>query len=76
MKYLSMIPVTGWLLAFIYSFLVSIPLWFLWARLGLIYFSWVPTVWLNIGFWDTVLMVWFISLTRSILFSGISLKLK
>lgn len=46
MNGLNMIPIFGWLLASFISFLVSIPIYFLWNFLELPFFHVVGLVWL------------------------------
>lgn len=48
------IPIIGTAIAFVFAFFCAIPFWVIWNRLGPYYFEWLPTVWLNIPFWDVV----------------------
>lgn len=67
MSFLSKIPVIGWVFAFFLAFLLAIPLWIIWQIIAEPYFYFLPMVWIDIGFWDTVFMIWFVTLMRSLL---------
>ncbi len=64
MGYLAMIPVFGWIMQLFFAIFLAIPLYWLWSYLGPTYFKFVPEVWLNIGFWDTVWMTMLLSIVR------------
>ena len=49
---IAIIPVLGWLISAFLAVMIAIPLHFLWGWLGPVYFSFVPAVYLNMGFWD------------------------
>lgn len=48
------IPVLGTAISFIVSFFCAIPFYFIWNSLAPTYFSFLPKVWLDIPFWDSV----------------------
>jgi len=51
---LNAIPVIGWLISFILSVSLAIPFYFIWNHLASTYFYFLPEVYLNLPFWDTV----------------------
>jgi len=51
---LNIIPVFGWLLSFILSASLAIPFYFIWNHLAPTYFYFIPEVYQNLPFWDTV----------------------
>lgn len=44
-------------------------LWFIWTSLAPTYFPSVPEVWLTVKWVDVMLMVWFVSVVKAVLFS-------
>lgn len=53
---LNMIPGFGWLLDFILKASLSLPFWIIWSVCGIgkKFFPFLPEVYLNAGFWETV----------------------
>ena len=53
---LNNIPVLGWLLDFIFKASLSLPFWLIWSVCGIgkKFFPFLPEVYLNAGFWETV----------------------
>lgn len=53
---INSIPVLGWLLSIVFNTSLAIPFWFFWTYLeiGKRYFSFLPEVYLGVGFWDCV----------------------
>ncbi len=50
----------------------AIPLYFIWNYLAPTYFSFLPPVWTNIGFWNLFLLVWCLSMIRGIIMPSAS----
>lgn len=65
---MSVVPVLGWAVSAVLAFLIAIPVHFLWHWLGPIYFPFVPTLYLGIGFWDTVGMLVLVGFAKLIIF--------
>ena len=65
---MTIVPIFGWLISAALAFFAAIPLWCLWSWLGPTYFSFVPAVYLNIGFWDTVGMLVLIGFIKLIVY--------
>lgn len=51
---LNAIPIIGWIISFLLSVSLAIPFYFIWNSLAPTYFYFLPQVYLNIPFWDTV----------------------
>ena len=51
---INAIPVIGWLVSFFLSASLAIPFYFIWNSLAPTYFYFLPDVYKNIPFWDTV----------------------
>lgn len=51
---LNAIPFVGWLLSFVFAVSLAIPFFFIWNALAPTYFYFLPDVYKNIPFWDTV----------------------
>lgn len=49
---ITIFPILGWIISAVFAVLIAIPLHFLWGWLGPTYFSFVPVIYLNMGFWD------------------------
>ena len=49
---ITIIPILGWIISAFFAVLIAMPLHYLWSWLGPIYFSFVPALYLNMGFWD------------------------
>lgn len=49
------------------ALLAAVPLYFLWNYCAPIWFSFLPAVWLKIGFWDIVWLSWCLGLVRNII---------
>ncbi len=62
------IPLLGWIVSAFVAVLAAIPFHFLWGWLGPIYFSFVPAIYLNMGFWDTAGMLVLIGFLKLIVF--------
>lgn len=62
------LPVIGWLISAILAVLIAIPLHFLWSWLGPVYFTFVPAVYLNMGFWDMAGMLVLVGFIKLIVF--------
>ena len=62
----SVLPIFGWAISAVLAFFAAIPLHFLWHWLGPVYFSFVPALYLNISFWDTVGMLVLIGFVKLI----------
>lgn len=63
---LAALGLTAWVITAIAGAFVAVPLWFLWGWLAPTYLPFVPALYLNIGFWDTVGMVILIGLLKSV----------
>lgn len=64
----AVFPILGWIISAIFAVLIAAPLHFLWGWLGPIYFSFVPAVYLNMGFWDMAGMLVLIGFIKLIVF--------
>lgn len=51
---INSIPVIGWLISFFLSASLAIPFYFIWNSLAPTYFYFLPDVYKQIPFWDTV----------------------
>lgn len=67
MNILNMIPIVGWVLAAILCTLVAIPVNFLWNLYVPEYFSFLPSVWHHIPFWDSVGLIWLVISIKGII---------
>lgn len=56
---LNIVPVMGWVVSAVLSMVISVPLWFVWTRLGIgrTYFSFLPVCWQEVPYWDCVGLV-------------------
>jgi len=68
---LSVFPIIGWLMSAVMAVFIAIPLFFLWGWLGPVYFSFVPAVYLNMGFWDIAGMLVLIGFIKLIVFPAV-----
>jgi hypothetical protein len=50
------IPIIGWLLSLIIHMSFALPFWIIWTRyeLGAKFFSFLPEVYFNVGYWEIV----------------------
>ena len=51
---INAIPIVGWIISFFLSASLAIPFYFIWNSLAPTYFFFLPDVYKNIPFWDTV----------------------
>ena len=51
---INSIPVIGWFISFFLSVSLAIPFYFIWNSLAPTYFYFLPDVYKQIPFWDTV----------------------
>ena len=53
---INKLPLIGWMLSIIANVSLSVPFWFFWTvcGIGAKFFYWLPTVYLHIGFWESV----------------------
>lgn len=65
---INAIPFFGWLLSFLISFSLAIPFYFIWNALAPTYFYFVPVVYQNLPFWDTVGLFMIIPILKHMLF--------
>ncbi len=65
---LTILPIIGWIISALMAIFIAMPLSFLWSWLGPIYFSFIPAVYLNIGFWDMAGMLVLIGFIKLIIF--------
>jgi hypothetical protein len=63
---LNAIPVLGWLLAAIICGLASVPVYFLWNWLAPMYFSFLPSQYLNLPYMHVIGLMWLIASLRGI----------
>lgn len=56
LRMLNNIPIIGWLLDFVFKASLSLPFWLIWSvsGIGKKFFPFLPEVYLNAGFWETV----------------------
>ncbi len=52
------------------AFIGAIPVYFLWGYLGPKYFTFLPEVWVNIGYYDIAWMMMFFSIIGSVIFKS------
>lgn len=64
---INAIPFIGWFLSFFFSVCLAIPFYFLWNGLAPTYFYFVPPVYLNIPFWDSVWLFMLLSILKAVL---------
>lgn len=67
---INVIPFIGWGLSLLISICLSIPFWYLWthSKLGITYFSFLPSVWTSIPFWHCVALMIVISIIKVVIF--------
>jgi hypothetical protein len=51
---LNAIPIIGWIISFILSASLAVPFYFIWNSLAPTYFYFLPDVYKQLPFWDTV----------------------
>jgi hypothetical protein len=64
---IMLLPVVGWLIAFVFMFFLSIPFYYLWNSLAPVYFYWLPKVYLELPFWDCVWLMMLITILKLVL---------
>ena len=74
---INIIPIVGWLLAFVFCTSLAVPFWIVWTtcEIGKYYFYFLPDVYLHPGFWDCVGFFMVVSILKAVLtprFSSIS----
>ncbi len=60
----------------IYVGILAIPVYFLWGYLAPKYFTFLPEVWVNIGYYDVAWMMMFFSIVGSVIFKSHNLSSK
>lgn len=65
---MSIIPVVGWIISAILAVLMAIPFFFLWGWLGPTYFSFVPKLYLEVGFLDMAGLLILIGFIKLVVF--------
>lgn len=63
-EFLNLIPVIGWLINAVISFLLAIPFTILWNWLAPDYFFWLPDVYLNIPFFKVACLLYLIGMIK------------
>ena len=63
---INKLPILGWIISFLASASVAVPFWYLWTCYGLgeKYFYFLPAVFQNIGFYDSVGLFVIVSILR------------
>ena len=61
------IPVVGWLVGLFFHTMLAIPFYFVWNWLAPTYFYWLPSVYLQIGFWNIVGLFIIMSILKTVL---------
>jgi len=53
---MNYIPIVGWFVSILINMSLAFPFWFLWTQLGAgsRYFSWLPSIWHKVPYWDLV----------------------
>jgi len=66
---INIIPIVGWLLSFIFTVSLSIPMWLCWSYwgMGAKYFYWLPLIYQYIPFWEMVMLFVCIDILRGTL---------
>lgn len=64
----AILPIIGWVISAFMAVVIALPLYFLWGWLGPVYFSFVPAVYLNMGFWDMAGLLILIGFFKLIVF--------
>ena len=70
---INFIPIVGWIFAFIFYSILSVPIWFCYTycELGKIYFNFLPEQWQSIPFWHFVGLMWIMIIVKMTLLLGI-----
>ena len=61
------IPIVGWLLGLFFAIGAAVPFWFCWNALAPKFFYWLPLVYQQLSFWETVGLFVIISILKSCL---------
>jgi hypothetical protein len=64
---INAIPVIGWIISFLLSVSLAIPFYFIWNSLAPTYFYFIPEVYKNLPFWDTVGLFMIIPILKTVL---------
>lgn len=64
---ISAIPGLGWLLSALFSISLAVPFYFIWDHLGPVYFSFIPSVYQHIPFWDCVGLFMILPILKGVL---------
>jgi hypothetical protein len=73
---IMLLPVVGWLIAFVFMFFLSIPFYWLWNTLAPVYFYWLPKVYLELPFMDCVWLMMLITILKLVLLPNFSSTIK
>lgn len=67
-----MIPFVGWFLGLFFHISLAIPFWLCWNALAPKFFYWLPPVYHEIGFWETVGIFIILSILKLIFYPRIA----